>query len=63
VDFSYWYGIHEEVIRRSQMQQSGGLLLAAGWTAATHLFAAGKCKRFPSSPPNRNATRLGGVFV
>ena len=35
------------------MQQSGGLLLAAGWTAATPLFlpVGQKCKRVPFAVP------------
>jgi len=38
------------------MQQSGGLLLAAGWTAATPLFlpVGQKCKRVPFAVPKKD---------
>jgi hypothetical protein len=40
------------------MQQSGGLLIAAGWTAATPLFfcIAEKCKSSPVVSTNKKAT-------
>jgi len=59
-----WYSRRGD--SKINMQQSGGLLRATAGRSKTIIFALRKCKRIPSSPPQKEpllSTKTREVFL